>query len=205
MNNPLHINDIFWTFQGESYHAGRRALFVRMPFCNLACSWCDTTFNTFEKVSESDLVKCATQEPGKFAVITGGEPSLNKHVPRVIAILKSLGFYIAMESNGTHQPPEGVDWLTVSPKRFTDEKGMEPFYIHPGAFLLANEFKYVVEEGFPFNILDRHGVIAKTNQRLYLSPEFNRMAASLVEIEKYIQANPHWRVSLQTHKWMGIK
>lgn len=205
MSEKLHINDIFWTFQGEGAHAGKRALFVRMPFCNLACSWCDTTFNTFEKVSEADLIKFATQESARFAVITGGEPTMNKHVPRVIDILKKLGFYIAMESNGTFPPPDRVDWLTVSPKRFTEDKGMPAFHVHPEAFKKAAEFKYVVETGFPFELLDRHEPLAKSGQVHFLSPEFGRMKEALAEIETFIKTRPRWRVSMQTHKFADWK
>jgi 7-carboxy-7-deazaguanine synthase len=201
----LHINDLFWTFQGEGFHAGRRALFVRLPFCNLACTWCDTTFNTFQKVSEADFTKFATQERARFAVITGGEPTMNKHTPRIVQILKSLGFYVAMESNGTFPRPEGIDWLTVSPKRFTSDKGMAAFHVHANAFSTADEFKYVVDGGFPFDILDRHEPIAATTTKHYLSPEFSRFKDSLAEIAAFIEKRPGWRVSLQSHKWADWK
>lgn len=196
--SQLHLVDVFWTFQGEGANAGRRALFVRMPFCNLQCPWCDTEFNSFTKWSTEDFENYCRKESARFAVITGGEPSLHKHTPKVIEILKKQGFTIAMESNGTSPPPDGVDYLTVSPKAYADE----PFYICDKAMAKASEFKYVAEAGFPFEILNRH---KPDGRGLYLSPEFNRMSESLKEIEDYIVLNPQWKVSLQTHKWMGIK
>ncbi len=201
MSNTVNLNDIFWTFQGEGFNAGKRALFLRLPFCNLACSWCDTTFDTYTSYSLDQIKEIALSEKARFAVITGGEPTMNKHVTILIDLLSTLGFQIAIESNGTFAPPEGNYWYTVSPKR--EQKVNAPYYIHPEAYWRANEFKYVVDKDFDFNTLERH----KDNEDpiLYLSPEFNEMSSNLVKIESYIKENPEWQISLQTHKWMGIK
>ena len=203
MSEALHLNDLFWTFQGEGLHAGRRALFVRMPYCNLACTWCDTTFNSFTRWSEENFVKYATSEPSAFAVLTGGEPMLNKHSPRVVKILRDLGFYVATETNGTVAPNCELDFYTVSPKKFSSEKGLPPYYIHPEMYRAANEFKYVVDAGFDFDVLDRHR--QDIGKRHSLSPEFTNLHANLQEIFSYIERNPQWRISLQTHKWMNVK
>lgn len=202
MTDGLNLVDAFWTIQGEGLHAGRRALFVRMPYCNLACSWCDTEFNKFKTWSEADFVKFAGAEPSTFAVITGGEPMLNKHTPRVIQLLGAMGFEIACESNGTFPILGGVDFATVSPKRQTAEKNMEPYFVHPQAMQRASEFKYVVDAEFDFGILKRHNT--KDGKRYSLSPEFNNMAASLEKIIAYVKENPAWRISLQTHKFMNV-
>lgn len=201
----LNINDVFWTIQGEGLNAGRRALFVRMPYCNLACEWCDTSFNSFKKWSEEEFVAFASQEAGRFAVITGGEPMLNKHTPRVAEILDSLKFDIAIESNGTVAPnvPD-KHFFTVSPKRQAADKGLPPYYVHPEMFETADEFKYVVDDKFDFSILERHKASLGRMARLSLSPEFNNMAASLAKIIAYQKEDPRWRISLQTHKWMNV-
>lgn len=206
----LRINDLFWTFQGEGLHAGRRALFVRMPYCNLACSWCDTEFNSFKEISISDLGLVAMQESAHFAVITGGEPMLNKDTPRVVKILQACGFEIACETNGTAPIVDGIDFVTVSPKRFTagrrtpgSSSKMEPYMICSDAEEKADEFKYVVDWKFDFAVLDRHDT---TDGRRYsLSPEFNGLQENLARIFDYVARNPRWRISLQTHKWMGVK
>lgn len=192
----ININDMFWTFQGEGANAGMRALFVRMPFCNLACSWCDTQFNTFKRWTRSELIDFAKQEKAKFAVITGGEPMMNKQVPTVVNALMDLGFFIATETNGCYPIWDGIHFVTVSPKR--DAR----YLIHPNAEARAKEFKYVVDEGFDWNILRRHNT--RDGRRYSLSPEFGRFDKSLAEIFDYIKENPEWRVSLQTHKWMKI-
>lgn len=194
----IQIVDIFWTFQGEGFNSGERALFVRLPYCNLKCSWCDTEFNSFKIYSVESIHKIAASEKSKFAVITGGEPTMSKNFAPIYGILKSLGFKIAVESNGTFQIPEGDYYLTVSPKR--EQK--EPYYIHESAFLAASEFKYVVDDDFDFSILNRH---TNTAQKLYISPEFNNIEKNLEKIFNYIKENPQWKISLQTHKWMNIK
>ncbi len=189
----LFINDLFWTLQGEGLHAGRRALFVRMPYCNLACSWCDTTFNTYRKVSVDELKAFAMSEPARFAVVTGGEPMMHRHTPVVVEVLKDLGFYVAAETNGTFAAPCDFDFVTCSPKRDSE------YFIHPD--LSISEIKYVVDDEFDFSILDRH---ANDAARKSLSPEFGAFESNIVRIMAYLQKNPEWRLSLQTHKWIGI-
>lgn len=196
----LRLVETFWTFQGEGTNWGRRAFFVRMPFCNLKCSWCDTEFNKYETLDEEEFRRRATEEPGRFAVLTGGEPMMNKQSPRVIEILKELGFEIAVETNGTFPILQGIDFVTVSPKR--DAK----FEIHPDAALRVNELKFVVDEGFDLEILKRYQDYEWTKLvRLTLSPEFGNFEASLERMTAFIKENPRWRISLQTHKWMKVR
>jgi 7-carboxy-7-deazaguanine synthase len=194
----LHINDIFFTFQGEGVNSGRRALFVRMPYCNLSCPWCDTNFDSHKEWNEIEFLHFSKLENTRFAVLTGGEPTMHKHTSRIIELLKTIDYEIAIETNGNFQIPTGVDFVTVSPKRYATI----PFGIHSDAMIKANEFKYVVEENFDFSILKKHNT---TDGRRYsLSPEFNRFQLSLQEIFQYTKENPIWRISLQTHKWMNI-
>jgi 7-carboxy-7-deazaguanine synthase len=194
----IQIVDMFWTVQGEGFNSGERALFVRLPFCNLKCSWCDTEFNKFLTITDEQFETIALSEKGRFAVITGGEPTMSKNFKPVYNLLKKNGFKIAVESNGTFEIPEGDYWLTVSPKR--EQK--DPYYVHGSAFLAASEFKYVVDDDFDFTILDRH---TNSSSKLYLSPEFNNFQMNVEKILNYIKENPQWKISLQTHKWMNIK
>lgn len=197
----IQINDVFPTLQGEGANSGRAALFIRLPFCNLKCTWCDTEFNSFKAYTEEEILQKIRAYPVGFAVITGGEPSMNKHVHLIIEMLKNENFEIAMESNGTFAPPSGVDWLTVSPKQQNKING--EYFIHPEAFKKANEFKYVVDESFKWSILDRHDL--RDGRKYYLSPEFNNLEDNTAKIISFIEKNPAWRLSLQTHKWLGIK
>ena len=197
----IHINDVFWTFQGEGLHAGRRALFVRMPYCNLKCPWCDTEFNSFKEWKLSELIEFASSEPAKFAVITGGEPMMHKHTKQVVDLLKGLEFEIAGETNGMFPIVEGIDFVTCSPKSHSKT----PFYVDPDAWDEVSEWKYVVEDGFDFDLLKRHDGDGHQHLCRYsLSPEFNQLEKSLSRIFEFIRENPKWRISLQTHKWMNI-
>lgn len=200
MSNTVNVNDVFWTFQGEGTHAGRRALFIRLPFCNLSCSWCDTEFNSFYSISLDQLKEIALSEKARFAVITGGEPTMNKHFLAIHKMLIENDFSVAVESNGTFPAPEGDYWLTVSPKR--EQKAHEPYYIDPVTMQRASEFKYVVDKDFDFSVLERHKFQLTPK---FLSPEFNQFSENLEKIYSYIKENPEWKISLQTHKWMGVK
>lgn len=200
MSNTLNLNDVFWTIQGEGANSGRRALFLRLPFCNLSCSWCDTEFNTYKKWTLEELESVMDQERARFAVITGGEPTMNKDFNPLYTLLNKKGFSVAVESNGTFTPPHGDYWLTVSPKR--EQKIHDPYFVNELTMGRASEFKYVVDDFFDFSVLDRHKYHLTPK---YLSPEFNNFENNLKKIEQYIKENPEWKISLQTHKWMGIK
>lgn len=214
----LHINDVFYTIQGEGGNAGSAALFVRMPFCNLACPWCDTEFNSFTKWEEASFEEEAAkhlQLGGQLAVITGGEPSMNKHTPKVIEILKSVGYKIAMESNGQFLAPEGVDHLTISPKRWINRDindRSDPF-----KFDFKNkpsEIKLVIDGGDAFlaaiRIFDawmdnKFSFADDLNPLFYLSPEWEGREKWIPQITEFVMAHPEWRVSLQTHKLLDVR
>lgn len=199
----FQLNDLFWTLQGEGVHAGQRALFLRLPFCNYNCSWCDTEFNTYQTWTESELTSFFNQEPARLAIITGGEPLMHKDLPRLLKLLKEHGFFTACETNGSVAPPqENLDFITTSPKAFT--KGKHPaYYVHPEIFERTNQWKYVVDKDFDWQILERHKNDPETVVHA-LSPEFNEMMLRTQQILDYIKDNPKWRLSLQTHKWIEI-
>ncbi len=168
-----------------------------MPYCNLACSWCDTSFGTYSRWTPEDFDAFVTKEPARFAVLTGGEPLMHKHSPMVVARLKALGFEIAVETNGTFPPIDGLDFITCSPKR---DAGYE---IDETLYPCVSEFKYVVDEGFDFSLLELHRDDPE-HVRLSLSPEFGDFEKNVSKIIGYIEQYPRWRLSLQTHKWAGI-
>lgn len=198
----LHINDLFWTLQGEGRWSGHRALFVRLPFCNYDCPWCDTEYNSYKEWSPEQFVEFCRQEPARFAVITGGEPLAHKHLEKVISLLKQEGFYIACETNASLPAPEGIDFITASPKAFTRGK-LPPYYIHPELAPKVSEYKYVVDKDFDFETLSRH---KEDHSKIIhsLSPEYNQLEKCTQRILNYIQTNPSWSLSLQTHKWINI-
>ena len=201
-DEQIQINDLFWTLQGEGHFSGRRALFIRLPFCNYHCPWCDTEFNSFKKYSEQQLINFIEKEPSRFAVLTGGEPLIHKDLPKILELLKKKKFFIACETNGSFPVPKEIDFVTTSPKKYSGSS-FEEYYIHPQVQDRTNEWKYVVDECFDFDKLKRHEPFKK---KVYysLSPEFTQMKKNTNTIIDFIKSNPRWQLSLQTHKWIGI-
>ncbi len=201
-SDHFQINDIFWTLQGEGHFSGRRALFIRLPFCNYHCPWCDTEFNSFKNQPKTQIKDFMEKEPSRFAVITGGEPSIHKDLPELLELLKDLGFYVACETNGSFPIHEKIDFVTTSPKKYTNGK-FEDYYIHPQVYDRTKEWKYVVDNQFDFDKLKRHEPF-RENVYHSLSPEFSEMEKNTKTIIEFIKTNPLWQLSLQTHKWINI-
>lgn len=193
----FELNEIFWSIQGEGFYSGTKALFIRLPNCNLNCSWCDTDWKISKKYTEQELRDFITKEQAPLCIMTGGEPLLNPQIEAIIKIVKEYGFKITCETNGTQPYIQGIDWVTCSPKRDAE------YFIHVGLESMVNEFKYVVDKDFDFTILDKHN--PKDGRHYYLSPEFGTFRESIKSIIQFQKINPLWRLSLQTHKWARIR
>ena len=184
------VNEIFYSLQGEGRNTGRAAVFVRFAGCNLRCTFCDTSFADYREMSDDDILEEISQYRARFVVLTGGEPTLqvDRHL---VDLLHANGYEIAMESNGTRQPAEGIDWLTCSPKEHV-------------AITRCNELKCIFTgDGTE---VDDHGIAA---DYYYLQPcdvgEPARNAAITAACIDYIKEHPKWRLSLQTHKLTNIR
>ena len=193
------INEIFHSLQGEGYNIGTAAVFVRFSGCNLQCNFCDTQHNEGTVMTEREIVNEIMQYPlAPLVVLTGGEPSLFIDHD-FVAMLKHLtGKRIAIETNGTNMLPDNLDWVTLSPKGAYP--GGEAF---PLVIDNCDELK-VVYTGQPldqyFDIQARHYFL----QPCYCDDDNTR----LHNIELTIQAvmrDPRWRLSLQTHRLLGIR
>ena len=178
------INEIFMSLQGEGFHTGTSAVFVRFSGCNLKCDFCDTVHESGEFLSDEDILQKISAFQSKHVVLTGGEPSLGID-EGVVAKLKSAGYFVQIETNGTHSIPENVDWITCSPKN-------APLAIHK-----AHELKVVFTSSDfveKFNDFDC--------QHRFLQP---LSCGNTVEVVDYILLHPEWRMSLQTHKLINIQ
>lgn len=190
------VNEIFYSLQGEGRNTGRAAAFVRLSGCNLHCPFCDTDFSSYTLMTDDGILNAIASFPTRFVVITGGEPTLQLD-SALIALLHSRGYEIAIETNGTRPMPEGIDWITVSPK--------QPFVGSAGSLVVkrCNELKCVFDGRTP---VDDYGIEA---DYYYLQPcdtaDPERNAAILNACIDYIKRNPRWRLSLQTHKLVGIR
>lgn len=207
------VKEIFYTIQGEGFNAGRAAVFVRFAGCNLwsgraehrvrdvnkaGCSlWCDTDFvgtdgaegGLYDALRLSDAVDDAAVPGYRFVVLTGGEPSLQIDAT-LINTLHSRGFEVAVETNGTKDLPRGLDWVCVSPKGTTD------IVVRRG-----DELKLI----YPQDGIDPETFAKLSFRHFYLQPKHDSyLAAHTSACVDYIKFHPQWRLSLQTHKLIGV-
>jgi 7-carboxy-7-deazaguanine synthase len=205
------VKEIFKTLQGEGAQAGRAAVFCRFSGCNLwsgreqdrtsaVCRFCDTDFvgingpgggrfETAEALAGAIEQTWASNEPGRFVVFTGGEPLLQLD-PELIDAVHKFGFEIAVETNGTQEPVDGIDWLCVSPKSGA------PLQVRRG-----HELKLV----YPQAGLDPADLLCLPFDHFWLQPMDgpDRIANTAAAIA-YCLSHPRWRLSVQMHKFVGI-
>ena len=210
------VKEIFLTLQGEGAHAGRAAVFCRFAGCNLwsgreqdragaTCQFCDTDFvgtdgtlgRRYASADElADIIaaqwtgKDTNKDANRYVVLTGGEPMLQLDGPLVDA-LHARNFAIGVETNGTILPPEGLDWICVSPKAGTDlvlRQGHELKLVFPQQAAMPEAFAGLAFERFSLQPMD--------------GPELIENTARAVD---YCLKHPQWRLSVQTHKTLGIR
>jgi organic radical activating enzyme len=193
------VNEIFQSLQGEGYNTGTASVFIRLSGCNLRCSFCDTRHEEGTMMSLPEIVEEVMQYPlAPLIVLTGGEPSLWIDEDFVSGLKHMTGKRIAIETNGTHSLPSNLDWVTFSPKTGLGNSGNIPVVLTH-----CDELK-VVYLGQDLSQYDS----IQTNHR-YLQPcwvsdenqRFNNMRATV----QAVLNNPQWRLSLQTHRILGIQ
>jgi 7-carboxy-7-deazaguanine synthase len=188
----LQLAEIFYSIQGEGTWTGTPAVFVRLAGCNLACDFCDTDYSTKLFAGVDDVVAMVRDAGGEcpMVVLTGGEPLAQADAPALIDALRRDGRRVHVESNGTvfAELPADV-WLCVSPKERVD----------PRMAGRANEAKLIVDERVP----EEHLPLFAEKPTILLQPEGNKPANVEVALA-YIKAHPRrFRLSLQTHKFIG--
>ena len=201
------VKEIFYSLQGEGFHAGRPAIFCRFAGCNLSCDFCDTDFEGTDgsdggvyETAERLAAKVASIWPddsapgGKpFVVCTGGEPLLQLDAP-LLEALHGHGLEVAVETNGTLPAPSGIDWLTVSPKESAapvQKSGDELKLLYPQREVSPEQF-----EGLDFGHFSLQPVDTG-------DPAANRKNTKAAV--EFCLGNPKWRLSLQIHKIVGIR
>ena len=209
---PYNVKEIFYTLQGEGFHAGRPAVFCRFTSCNLwtgreedraraICTFCDTDFlgtngpgggRFRDAAALAEAIDNAWPDAGsehRMVVCTGGEPLLQLD-SEVVDALHARGFYVAVETNGTQPAPAGIDWTCVSPKIGAPLKltaGDELKLVYPQAGGDPEQFEHLDFSSFRISPMD--------------GPNIRENTAAAVE---YCLKRPQWRLSLQTHKYLGI-
>jgi 7-carboxy-7-deazaguanine synthase len=189
----------FYTLQGEGYHTGHAAYFIRIGGCDVGCSWCDTKFSwdpaLHPLVDIADIAERAAQFPAASVVVTGGEPLMVNMDP-LTGLLKEKGIETYLETSGAYRLTGIWDWICLSPK-----KNMPPVGdIH----LKADELKVIIAEEPDLEWAVEHSGLVSDTCRLYLQPEWSRREIMLPLIIEFAKENPAWGVSLQAHKYMRI-
>lgn len=195
----LPVMESFYTLQGEGFHSGRAAYFIRFSGCDVGCVWCDVkeSWETQpEQVKSIDeIVNWVVTYPSKFVVLTGGEPAMY-NLNELVEKLKENKMYVAIETSGVYPLNGSVDWYTFSPKKF--KKPCEQ------AYEKADELKVVIYNKSDFKWALEHQVKVNSNCLLYLQPEWSKLDEMTPLIVDFIKENPDWKMSLQSHKYINI-
>ena len=193
------VNEIFHSLQGEGYNTGTASVFIRLSGCNLRCDFCDTQHEAGTMMSLPEIVEQVMRYPkAPLIVLTGGEPSLWIDKDFVAGLKAMTGKTIAIETNGTHTLPDGIDWVTLSPKAGIGNSGEAPVVL-----TRCDELKVV----YLGHDLSQYDGITATHR--YLQPcwvsDMDQRRRNMLATVQAVLDNPEWRLSLQTHRIMGIQ
>ena len=206
-NQALPVMEHFYTLQGEGYHQGRAAYFIRLGGCDVGCIWCDVKESwdadahpTLSVSQIVELVKNVTPEPlnsssSGLVVITGGEPLMH-NLDTLTAAMKEAGYETNIETSGAHPLSGKWDWICLSPKKFK-----APL---PEVVPLANELKVVIFNQSDFAWAEKYAALVNKDCKLYLQPEWDKAAVVTPLIIEYIKQHPRWELSLQIHKYINV-
>ena len=196
----LPLMELFHTLQGEGFHTGKPAVFIRLAGCDVGCVWCDVKESWSPEshpiIPENDIINKVLSFRTKFAVITGGEPSLH-NLNNLVNELQKNKVYTAIETAGTNKIPTSIDWVCFSPKKFKNP--IDEIY-H-----IADELKVVIfHPSYLEWALNHEKKIVNKSCELYIQPEWAKMNNHLPIILTFLKENPNWKLSLQTHKFLNI-
>jgi organic radical activating enzyme len=195
----LPLVEDFFTLQGEGYHTGKAAYFIRIGGCDVGCSWCDSRFswnpNIHPMVSVDEIIDRVMKSGTNSVVVTGGEP-LMWNLDYLCNRLKKNDIKTFIETSGAYKLSGKWDWICLSPK-----KNMPPVN---DISAVADELKVIIQDSNDFEWAEKYRKIVNVDCRLFLQPEWSRFNEIIPEIVSYIKKNPDWRISLQVHKYMHI-
>jgi organic radical activating enzyme len=191
--------EAFYTLQGEGFHQGRAAYFIRLGGCDVGCVWCDVKESwdaaAHPKLTIEEIAAGALKYPGRIAVITGGEPLMHP-LDELTAKLQAQGFQTHLETSGSHPLSGTWDWICLSPKKFK-----QPL---PAILQKAHELKVVVYNKSDFAWAEQYASQVAPGCRLYLQPEWSKAQEMIPLLCNYIMEHPQWELSLQLHKYINL-
>lgn len=199
VQSTLPLMESFYTLQGEGFHQGRAAYFIRLGGCDVGCVWCDVKeswdASKHPQRTVTDIVTEASAHPGRLAVITGGEPLMHP-LDELTTALKAAGFETNIETSGSSPMSGHWDWVCLSPKKFK--------FPLPEAIAAADELKVVIFNKSDFAWAEQYASQVKPSCKLYLQPEWDKKEQMLPLIIDYIKTHPKWELSIQSHKYINV-
>lgn len=195
----LPLIDEFYTLQGEGFHAGSAAYFIRIGGCDIGCRWCDTKISwradMHRLASVEDVVKKAAATPAKAIVVTGGEPT-NYNLEALSSEIQKHRLEAFLETSGAYKLTGRWNWICLSPKR--QQLPQTIFYEK------ADELKVIIEDESYFEFAEQQAALFQNKKHLYLQPEWSKHNEITPVIIDYIKQNPKWKLSVQLHKYLQI-
>lgn len=195
----LPLVEQFYSLQGEGFHTGKAAYFIRLGGCDVGCSWCDTKFawdpEYHEMTHINSIINTIAEAGADSVVVTGGEPLMYNLNPLCME-LKKLSIKTYLETSGTHQLTGIWDWICLSPK-----KNSPPF---GNIYSLAGELKVIIQDADDFTWAETNRAKVPEGCKLYLQPEWSSYKRIIPLMVEYVKRHTEWSISLQSHKYMGI-
>lgn len=203
--STLPVMEAFYTLQGEGFHQGKAAYFIRLGGCDVGCFWCDVKESwdasahqqkTIDDILKEALLTVNCQlSTENICVITGGEPLLH-NLNELTQSLQQNNFKTHIETSGSSPLSGSWNWICLSPKKFK-----QPL---PEMYAVADELKIIIYNKSDFKWAEKNAALVSPKCKLYLQPEWSKSAAITPLIIDYIKANPQWQLSLQIHKYVNI-
>jgi len=191
--------EMFYTLQGEGYHQGKAAYFIRLAGCDVGCVWCDVKeswdASKHPVYSVDEIVTSALAHPARLAIITGGEPLLY-NLDALTTALKKVGFEVNIETSGSSPMSGKWDWVCLSPKKFK-----APL---TESIQAASELKVVIFNTHDFEWAETYAKQVAPNCKLYLQPEWDKANEMMPLIIDYVKTHPNWELSAQLHKYIQV-
>ncbi|MFZ4104340.1 MAG: 7-carboxy-7-deazaguanine synthase QueE [Sediminibacterium sp.] len=193
------VMELFYSLQGEGYHQGKAAFFIRLAGCDVGCVWCDVKdswdASKHPVLSVEEIVAAAAAHPSRIAIVTGGEPLLHQLDPLTTA-LKAAGFQTHIETSGSSPMSGSWDWVCLSPKKFKAPLAE--------SIKAADELKVVVFNKSDFDWANSFVNDVNTDCKKYLQPEWEKSDAMTPLVIEYIKQDPSWELSAQLHKYIQV-
>jgi organic radical activating enzyme len=195
----LPLMEEFYTIQGEGFHTGKAAYFIRIGGCDVGCHWCDVkeswNASLHPLTKTESIVQHVLDHHAESVVVTGGEP-LIYNLDHLTTLLGEKGIRTFIETSGAYELSGKWDWICLSPK-----KTMLP---KESVYSKANELKVIIHNKHDFKFAEEQAAKVGANCYLFLQPEWSKRKETEQAIIDYVKQHPKWMISLQTHKYLGI-